>query len=154
MPRTYKKKLTSEGLVEMTPVAEPERVEAPKRRMAPNISVNHMPVNERKNLIEQYAPECLSVVSADGRVRDGEFHAFFGDGTTPIEDYKRQGYEPITRENGEIVRHRRDPLFRIPTKTYRERIEASAQRAKAQADAVSKPKNPEYAGGALEQIDD
>lgn len=126
-----------------------------KRPLAPtNIEIsNWKPANERKDLVARFAPECLSKRDEKGNLVEGDFHEFFGASDVSIKDYEAQGYKQVLREDGKPVYHKRQPLLKIPTPVYRQRIEEAAHRAVYETQAVSKPNNPDYADGSLEQID-
>jgi hypothetical protein len=71
-------------------------------------------VDERVEIIEMYAPECLDR-KIDGIVQrdSSEFTSFWGDPTVDVGIYKRQGYIPVVDPNTkEQVNHKGDPLFK------------------------------------------
>lgn len=95
---------------------------AGKRKPAPAASVSRVWTNERSELLETYAPECLG--------EDSEYTAYWGDAAEPPARRKRMGYEPVPDpETNEQVTHNGDPLW----KTLRENSEARIARPAMQS---------------------
>jgi hypothetical protein len=88
-------------------------------------------ISERDEFIHLYAPECLDKVNKDGQRigHTSEYVAFYGDPNEPKGFYERRGYEPVKDDDGNVVNHRGDPLFRIPRKVRDARRAVPARRS-------------------------
>ena len=97
------------------------------RRPAPRAVVSHAParVDERTEILMQYAPECLTPKS-DRRRKKRVFSshvAYFGDEQEPIARRLRKGWEAVVDpETKEQVTHNGMPLFRMTRDQYTETV--------------------------------
>ena len=123
-----------------------------QRRAAPPVDVNTALTIPQKDLIRQFAPECVEEVhyerlggSKVKRVVDKQatHHPFFGS-KDESEKYALQGYEPVLFQ-GKQVHYEKDRLWRLPMDLHRKNEDLNAKISKArlaEAKESSKGKNP------------
>jgi len=102
------------------------------------IDMSTMLVDERKELVELFAPECLNRKDDAGNViRDSsEFTPFFDDPDIDPAIYRRQGYIPIIdKETDKQVVHRGDRLWELPRELFAKRKARSAEISRRAAES-------------------
>jgi len=118
-----------------------------KQRIAPKVNVDaQYIVDERAEIVSQFAPECDGASSA--------FSAFFGDPEIPVEYYERRGYTPVTSPKGEQVTHKGDPLFKRPRESFQKEMDVISGRAMRLAESAKTAGDHAYAEGQLQEIAD
>lgn len=103
--------------VQLSREYQKEILDRRQKRLDSSVSVKGKYVPPRRELIEQYAPECIDRKERVGNtmkvVKKATHHAFFA----PLEDrmsYIRKGYEPVLDKRDSFVMRDGDVLMRIP----------------------------------------
>jgi len=104
--------------------------------------------NERVEMLKKHAPECLNAIDRTTGLQlpqSSEFVELFADPEKPADQILDRGYTPVMDAEGHQVKHRSDPLFKIPREMWVKRKSRISRRSHAVANEYLRGQDDESA---------